>query len=88
MKKNLCKLVAQIEKSSSSARKESFKVTSKNANQYVNKILVDSEAFNEPGITETYIKEEMSIFQRENSNQNIVNLNESLKKRTEKPKGI
>jgi hypothetical protein len=42
MKKNLINLVAQI-KGVSNTRKEAFKVTSKNANKYVNKILVDSE---------------------------------------------
>ena len=40
MKKNIINLVAQIGKNTSSARKESFKVTSMNANHYVNKILV------------------------------------------------
>ena len=43
MKKNVSKLIAQIERNTSANRREGFKVTCKNVNNYVNKILVDSE---------------------------------------------
>ena len=90
MKKNISKLVAQI-KRSSSVSKEAFKVTSGNVNQYVNKILVDSEDYNQPGITEAFIKEEMKQYpttESEHYSKNVADLNENVKKKMEKPKGI
>ena len=43
MKKNISKLIAQINRGASATRKEGFKLTCKNASNYVNKILVDEE---------------------------------------------
>jgi hypothetical protein len=42
MKKNLDKLIAQIEGTLANKAKGGFKITSKNANQYTNKILVNA----------------------------------------------
>ena len=42
MKRNLTKLIEEVEQGVSK-RKGSFKVTSKNANEYTNKILVDAK---------------------------------------------
>lgn len=42
MKRNINKLIAQIERNASKNPKGRFKITSKNANQYTNKILVDA----------------------------------------------
>lgn len=87
MKKNISKLIAQIERSTSATRKDNFKVTSRNANQYVNKILVESEAYNAPSIAEKYVKEEMKDFERGNVNENVSELNRNVSHKI-RPKGI
>ncbi len=79
MKKNISKLIAQIERSTSSARKDSFKVTSRNANQYVNKILVESEVYNAPSTAEIYVKEEMREFDRGRVNEKTSDLDRSIR---------
>jgi hypothetical protein len=68
MHKNINKLVAQIKRSSSATRKESFKITSKNANHYANKIPVEEDAFNQPSLAENYVREEMNFYQNGYSN--------------------
>lgn len=88
MKKNISKLIAQIERSTSAARKDTFKVTSRNANQYVNKILVESEAYNAPSIAEKYVKEEMKDFESGNVNENVSDLNRNMSHKMGRPKGI
>jgi len=42
MKKNLNKLIAQVELGVGKSQKPSFKITSENVNLYTNKILVDA----------------------------------------------
>lgn len=88
MKKNISKLIAQVERSTSATRKDVFKVTSRNANQYVNKILVESEAFNAPSKAEQYVKEEMKDFERGNINEKVSDLNRNVNHKMGKPKGI
>lgn len=83
MKKNIGKLIAQVERSTSATRKDGLKVTCKNANNYVNKILVDSEQYNKIGKPESYVNEEMKVYQNE-GNKNISDLSNQMKKKTEK----
>jgi hypothetical protein len=88
MKKNITNLIAQIGRNTSTTRKESFKVTSVNANQYVNKILVEAEHFNEPTPTENYVREEMKIYQMKQQNEEVKNLETNMKRKAERPKDI
>jgi hypothetical protein len=92
MKKNISKLIAQIERTTSATRKDAFKVTSRNANHYVNKILVESEAYNAPSEAEKYVKEEMKEmkeFERGNINANVSDLDRNIRtNKMGRPRGI
>jgi hypothetical protein len=85
MKKNAT-LIAQVARSASASRKDAFKVTCKNANRYANKILVDSEQFNQPGVTEAFIRAEMQDYRpaRLQHNRNATELSGSLRRKAER----
>lgn len=55
MKKNISNLIAEISRKSKTNKVGRFKITCKNANAYMNKILVDSEEFNKPSLMERFV---------------------------------
>ena len=63
MKKNIGRLIVQIEAAVNPAKKGGFKVTCSEAQKYTNKILVDAVEYNKPSGSEQYVNEEMAVFQ-------------------------
>ena len=55
MKRNISKLVLQVGKSAKPQRSSSFKMKTDEANQYANKIFVDSEELSKPTRTRAFI---------------------------------
>ena len=83
MKKNIGRLIIQIEAAANPAKKGGFKVTCSEAQRYTNKILVDAVEYNKPSGSEQYVNEEMADF-KEMSGDESAKRSDTLKKRTEK----
>jgi hypothetical protein len=55
MRKNISQLIVKVSTKATSSVRPTFKITSKNAAKYTNKILVDEEEYNQPSNMEAFI---------------------------------
>ena len=55
MRKNISQLIVHVSTKATSSVRPTFKITSKNAAKYTNKILVDEEEYNQPSNMEAFI---------------------------------
>jgi len=59
MRKNISQLIVEVSSKTASLVYPPFKITSKNAAKYTNKIVVDEEEYNKPSNMEAFVHQEM-----------------------------